>query len=471
MSQELKPGKTVSESKRLVVIHRVATMVDCTFAAAGDAIITRQLSHTDDDQTEALLDHIRDTDAGFVNLEVLLHDYEGYPNANSGGTYMRAPPWVADELTQAGFDVFAAANNHVGDYSHGGMEATMRELEARDIPYAGLGRTLAQAREPAFTETPGGRVSVVAACSTITPGTEAGQQRPDMQGRPGLSPLSLSTRYEIPGDALEQAKELAESLGLEELKRDRKAFGFPVPGEDQEGFTLPNVGDGDNMNFVEADDHAIVREPNVEDIEAVLRQIRAADRQSDLVVASLHAHEGTGGSRNNETIPTWLEEFARDCITAGADIFVGHGPHVLRGIEVYEGAPIFYSLGNFIMENETVTRLPAEIYDRYDLDPLDSHPADLFDERVFDEDGERIGFLSKRSFWETVVPICHFNDDGLVRVVLHPADLGYEKPRARRGYPRLADEKTSERILEELADLSEPYGTQIELEGGVGVIS
>ena len=445
-------------------------MGEYTLAAAGDAIITRRLSRTADDDTEALLDRVRDADVGFVNLEVLLHDYEGYPNANSGGTYMRAPPWAADELTRAGFDVFAAANNHIGDYSHGGMEATMRELEARDIPYAGLGRTLGEAREPAYAETPGGRVGVVACCSTVTPGSEAGMQRPDMRGRPGLSPLSLSTRYEVPGDVLERTTELAENLGLEGIKRDREAFGFPVPGEDDEGFTLLNVGDGKNMNFVEADEYAVVQEPNEEDAEEIFRQIDAADRQSDIVVASVHAHEGAGGAKNDETIPEWLEEFARSCVDAGADVFVGHGPHVLRGIEVYDGAPIFYSLGNFMMENETVTRLPAEIYDRYDLDPIDSLPADLFDERVFDEDGERIGFLSDGAFWETVVPLCRFDEDGLVRADLYPADLGLGKPRAKRGYPRLADEETGEEILRELADLSAPYGTDIEIEGGVGTI-
>ena len=445
-------------------------MDEYTLAAAGDAIITRRLLRSADDETEALLDRIREADIGFVNLEVLLHDYEGYPNANSGGTYMRAPPWAADELTRAGFDVFAAANNHIGDYSHGGMEATMRELEARDIPYAGLGRTLGEAREPAYAETPGGRVGVVACCSTITPGSEAGMQRPEMQGRPGLSPLSLSTRYEVPGDVLERTTELAENLGLEDLKRDREEFGFPTPGEDEEGFTLLNVGDGENINFVEADGYAVVQEPNEEDAENIFRQIDAADRQSDVVMASLHAHEGAAGAKNDETIPEWLEEFARGCIDAGADIFVGHGPHVLRGIEVYEGAPIFYSLGNFMMENETVTRLPAEIYDRYDLDPIESLPADLFDERVFDEDGERIGFLSDGAFWETVVPVCHFDEDGFVRTVLYPADLGQEKPRAKRGYPRLADEETGEEILGELADLSAPYGTEIEIDDGVGVI-
>lgn len=41
-------------------------------------------------------------------------------------------------------------------------------------------------------------------------------------------------------------------------------------------------------------------------------------------------------------------------IDAGAGIVVGHGPHVLRGIEVYKGRPIFYSLANFIVENDLV---------------------------------------------------------------------------------------------------------------------
>lgn len=39
-------------------------------------------------------------------------------------------------------------------------------------------------------------------------------------------------------------------------------------------------------------------------------------------------------------------------IDAAADVVVGHGPHVLRGIEVYKGRPIFYSLANFIFEND-----------------------------------------------------------------------------------------------------------------------
>lgn len=441
-----------------------------TLAAAGDAIITRRLSTLEDDRLSALCDRIRDADASLVNLEVLLHDYEGYPAAESGGTYMRSPPWAADELVQAGFNLFAAANNHTGDYSHGGMEATMRELEQREISYAGLGRTLSAARSPAYVETAGGRVGLVAACTTFPSGSRAGTQRPDIQGRPGLSPLSLDTRYVVPEDAHDTVRELSEQLGLEEVKERRSSNGFRVPGEEEEGFAFLNVG-GDHLTFETGDDYHIDRQIDPDDAAAVTRQIRAANAQSEWVIASIHAHEGTGGATNDETVPAFLESFARECVDAGADAVVGHGPHMLRGIEVYDDAPIFYSLGDFMMQNETVTRLPAEIYDRYGLDPYESIPADLFDERVFDEEGNNIGFLSDEAFWETVVPVCEYGADGLERVELHPAVLGFEGSRSERGWPRAADPEAATRILSRLKQLSKPYETSIRIENGVGVVT
>jgi poly-gamma-glutamate capsule biosynthesis protein CapA/YwtB (metallophosphatase superfamily) len=43
-------------------------------------------------------------------------------------------------------------------------------------------------------------------------------------------------------------------------------------------------------------------------------------------------------------------------IDAGAAVVTASGPHVLRGIEIYNGKPILYGLGNFIFENETLLR-------------------------------------------------------------------------------------------------------------------
>lgn len=437
----------------------------------GDAITTRRVSASEIDDFRSVVDLVRDADVSIANLEVLLCDYEdGYPAAQSGGTYMRAPPWVADELTWFGFNAFAAATNHTGDFGIGGIKATMQHLEDRNIPYAGLGKNLAMAREPAYIETAAGRIGLVSACSTITIGTQAGQQRPDMGGRPGLSPLRFNSVYEVPSETEEAIREASEMLGLESVKKRIERQGFPVPGEDEEGFTLINT-DGENIQFVESEDNdtGVRIEPNEDDVEAILKRIDEANRQADWVIASLHSHEGEAGGLNDRVVPDFHESFARACVDAGADVFMGHGPHLLRGIEIYDSTPIFYSLGNFIMQNETVTRLPTEIYERYDLDS-DMTPADLFDARVFDEDNERIGFLSDRGFWETVVPVCEYEDGVLDRIELYPVELGFDAPRGQRGRPLLAKGEDATRILEGLADLSAPYNTDIAIEDDRGVI-
>src|SRR5262249_53811421 len=69
--------------------------------------------------------------------------------------------------------------------------------------------------------------------------------------------------------------------------------------------------------------------PADEDVREIAAVVRSAARLADYVVLSIHAHEGAGGS----TVPAeFLVTFARAMIDAGADVFVGHGPHVLRGI-------------------------------------------------------------------------------------------------------------------------------------------
>lgn len=70
-------------------------------------------------------------------------------------------------------------------------------------------------------------------------------------------------------------------------------------------------------------------------------------------------------------------------IDAGADVVAGHGPHVLRGIEMYTGRPMFYSLANFIFENGLVELQPADSYELLGLDG-DSLPSDYFSKRSND---------------------------------------------------------------------------------------
>lgn len=442
-----------------------------TLTAAGDAIIARKLSTLEDDRFHDLVELIQETDAAMVNLETLLHDYEGeglYPTGGKAGTYMHAPPWVADELTWAGFNLFTAGTNHSNDYSHGGMLETIRNLEERNIAYAGLGRNLADAREPAYVDTAAGRVALVGACATIWGNSIAGEQRRDMQGRPGISPLRHEARYVVPEEDYERMQAISESLGLEELKagRDESSFPYLYPLDGEGYFELPNV-DGENIRVERGDDYRVEYHIDERDLEALTDQVARARRQADWVVASLHAHEAPGGKTNEHECASFVEEYARACIDAGADAFMGHGAHHLQGIEIYDGAPICYGLGNFVLQSELVRKFPTEFYERYEVHP-DEYPEDVLDKRVYHEDGRPKGTLANSSQWQTALPICEFEGGELSDLTLYPVDLMQEEPRPRRGRPVLAQGEQAEETLGLLADLSAAYGTDVTIEDGVG---
>jgi poly-gamma-glutamate capsule biosynthesis protein CapA/YwtB (metallophosphatase superfamily) len=96
--------------------------------------------------------------------------------------------------------------------------------------------------------------------------------------------------------------------------------------------------------------------PNVNDLSFARQLVMQADKIADIVVVSFHGGaEGT----NAQNVPNRTEIFAgeargnlplfaRTVIDAGADLVLGHGPHVLRGIEIYKDRLIAYSLGNFV---------------------------------------------------------------------------------------------------------------------------
>lgn len=95
--------------------------------------------------------------------------------------------------------------------------------------------------------------------------------------------------------------------------------------------------------------------PNVNDLASARQLVLEAKKKADLVIVSFHGGaEGTsqqhvpnrteifaGEARGN------LPAFAHTVIDAGADLVLGHGPHVMRGMEIYKGRLVVYSLGNF----------------------------------------------------------------------------------------------------------------------------
>ena len=78
------------------------------------------------------------------------------------------------------------------------------------------------------------------------------------------------------------------------------------------------------------------------DTSMFLAEIAEADAQADYVIANVH-----WGTEYDNMASKEQREFAREMIDAGADAVIGTHPHVLQGMEFYQGKPIIYSLGNF----------------------------------------------------------------------------------------------------------------------------
>ncbi len=94
---------------------------------------------------------------------------------------------------------------------------------------------------------------------------------------------------------------------------------------------------------------------DLRDLEGAARIVSEARKGADLVVVSFH---GGAEGADRQHVPNGREEFlgedrgdlrafARAAIDAGADLVIGHGPHVVRGMEVYRRRLVAYSLGNF----------------------------------------------------------------------------------------------------------------------------
>lgn len=78
-------------------------------------------------------------------------------------------------------------------------------------------------------------------------------------------------------------------------------------------------------------------------IKEVLDRVVEMKKEADILILSIHWGVELSTTPRKQEI-----ELARKLVDAGVDIVMGHHPHVLQGIEIYNGKPIFYSLGNFV---------------------------------------------------------------------------------------------------------------------------
>lgn len=258
-----------------------------TLLIVGDIFVRR------DEPREAfkhVADRFRAADFVLGNLEGAVAD-GGTPWQKGGINVWKADARQMQAVEMAGFHAVGVSNNHILDFGHDGLAETLANLDRIGVHHAGAGDNLAQAHAPAVVERGGVRVALLAYTSVYVKGWEAGEDSP------GLAVIRVRTAYEPSHRVLE------------------------LPGDP------PIV-----RSWVEKQDLARLKQ-----------DIAAAREQADIVICSFH----WGISGGYEKLTEYQPELGRFAADNGADLVFGHHPHLLQGVELHNGVPIFYSLGNF----------------------------------------------------------------------------------------------------------------------------
>jgi len=171
------------------------------------------------------------------------------------------------------------------------------------------------------------------------------------------------------------------------------------------------------------------------DLKGTRAIVQQARQNAQIVVVTFHAGaEGTGALRTRNATEYFFGEnrgnvvlFSRTAIDSGADLVLGHGPHVVRAVELYKGKLIAYSLGNFMGYRtlSTVAELGQSLILEVELDRQGNfiagkiHPLQLTSDGVPQPDpqGKTIRLmrsLTKQDFPKTPLAI---KDDGTITVL------------------------------------------------------
>ncbi len=423
------------------------------FTAAGDVIIQRRIQSGFIGFDE-LAPFICQGDARFFNLETTLNrEGECYCSQFSGGTYIRTYPEVLDDLKKFGFNMATFNNNHALDFSYLGMFKTLDALDKSGLIHAGVGYNLAEASAPRYLETCNGRVALISVNTTFEPSAMAGVQNEKYSGRPGINGLRIEEKLTVTHEELEVIKRLAAKMKINtrnEIVRSEGYLSALPDGVAEFGELKFSVGEETSRKLV----------LNETDMKRIERSIYEAEFSADYVMLSIHTHQIEGDRK--EEVPEFFRELAHRCIDMGADAIVAHGPHLLRPIEIYNDKPIFYSLGDFILELYSVESAPADFFAQKGLDPNDT----IHDLLKIRSNNFTVGLMEDKRMMDAVIPLWETSDKKITSLTLMPVELEMKGNKSEIGLPRKA--KNLE-MIERLSDMSGKYGVflQIEKDGTV----
>jgi hypothetical protein len=318
-----------------------------TFAAVGDV-------GPESDDVDSILarvsEELRSADITFCQLELPISTRGSrLPQVSHTA---RSHPRAAEAMRSSGIDAASWASNHCMDLGEDAFFDTIDALEAEGIVPLGVGANLAEARRIRIIERDGVKVALLAYC-TILPSHYWATPK-----RAGAAPMRALSSFE------------------------------PIE-PDQPGTPV-----------------RVRTFPHPDDLAGVIEDVEQARLLADAVIVSMHW--------GIHFVPAVIAEYQRTVahavIDAGADLIVGHHAHILKGVEIYKGRAIFYSLGNFAMELPITEELAANPHFQY-LQSL--HPG-------WEPDfGSRFNFPHDSK--KTCVVRCDIDASGISNVSFRPA--------------------------------------------------
>ena len=360
-----------------------------------------------------------------------------------------------------GFDLVSRANNHALDWGVEGMRETSHWLEGAGIAYAGVGENLGLAQAAGYFEGAKGRIGLVSMASTFRPGHggAAGE---------GCSPGT--SRHQCPD--VEEVRHSYRQQQMADVVRLRNAL---YPAEKEKGGKLPEELSLLGNKFVLGKTFGFRYAMDATDLSGILRGVRQGKQHADFLIVSIHSHEPAGSAKAEakndfeDTPAEFLQDLAHQAIDTGADTFVTTGIHHLGPIEIYKGKPIFYGMGDFFWA-DIQEPMPANVYQQNQKILTDAfvHP-ERATHADFNNATNAQGFAGQPPF-DAMIAESKFDRDKVVEIRLYPVDLGYGMKLTESGTPRLAGPEASQRILRRVQEMSQKYGTDITIEGSVGVV-
>lgn len=376
---------------------------ETVLTVVGDFFLMREFPDHEEAEAEQVFDLLRESDLAFANLENGLStvgspDASGFPSVDWGGGLrgpsLRGHPSLVKELTWAGVNAVSLANNHTGNYGRDALLETLTTLDGAGIRYAGAGRNVEEAFAPAYLRAGGLTVAF----------------------------LSLySYYYQYGADEVASATEagVASSRAFDVL--------LQVPSGLESGYVNPRRDNPPYQLGLQTGGSQAVLAPLKEDIDRMRDAISQAQARADFTILSVHLHWGRSGKHD---LPFQQRVLVQAAIDAGVDLFVGHGPHVLGGVETFSGKAIAYSIGNFVLS-----------------------PASAPEQRGKLSLAALVGGQPTR---QSVVLRATVKRKEVVALELLPIVIGAD------GRPRFARGADGQRIVQKLIGLSAQLGTEIE---------